>query len=94
LPLGNSCQIQPACFVYVADVRKTTDDDVAVQVDPRTTLVFKLCVRCKKNPKYKGSNTDHNLDEMYIDHNGMNNNLYDSFFILIVLYVTKYISIY
>jgi hypothetical protein len=49
---------------------RASDDEATLKVDPRTTLVFRLCVKCKKNPKFKGSAADHNLDEMYIDHKG------------------------
>ena len=54
------------------DVQKsrTSDDDATLKVNPRSTLVFKLCIKCKKNAKFKGSAADHNLDEMYIDHKG------------------------
>lgn len=56
----------------MTEVQRTraSDDEAALKVDPRSTLVFKLCVKCKKNPKFKGSVADHNLDEMYIDHKG------------------------
>jgi len=45
--------------------RDGNEDPMNVDQD---TLVFKLQVKCKKNPKYKGTSRDHDLDEMYIDH--------------------------
>jgi len=46
-------------------VRDGNEDPMKVDQD---TLVFKLQIRCKKNPRYKSSATDTVGDDMYIDH--------------------------
>lgn len=46
-------------------VRDGDEDPMKVDQD---TLVFKLQIKCKKNPKYKSLATDVVGDDMYIDH--------------------------
>jgi len=46
-------------------VRDGDEDPMKVDQD---TLVFKLQIKCKKNPRYKSSATDIVGDDMYIDH--------------------------
>jgi len=47
-------------------VRDGDEDPMKVDQD---TLVFKLQIKCKKNPKYKSSGADVEGDDLYIDHN-------------------------
>jgi DNA-directed RNA polymerase I and III subunit RPAC1 len=54
--------------IHKHDAEKPKDrDEDPMKVDA-DTLVFRLRVKCKKNPKYKVSSADHDSDEMYIDH--------------------------